>query len=247
MFITRPFLLALQFLTALPIRIEGQPEAEVAGRSLVYYPLVGLLIGVLLAGIAWVLSDAPALVGAALLLAAWVAITGALHLDGLADSADAWVGGFGDRERTLSIMKDPACGPTAVVTVTLALLLKFAALASLVPTGNTETLVLVPVLGRTALVSLFLTTPYVRRRGLGSGLANHLPRRASTVVVLVTLGIAALIIGLAGVWLLLAVVCVFLLLRWFMLRRLGGTTGDTAGALLEITETVALLTAALLA
>ncbi len=242
----RPFLIALQFLTALPIRIEDQAGAEAAGRSLIYYPLVGLIIGVLVAGLAWLLSDAPTLVAAALLLGAWVAMTGALHLDGLADSADAWLGGLGDRDRTLAIMKDPVCGPTAVVTVSLALLLKFAALASLVPTGNTETFVLVPVLGRTALVALFLTTPYVRRRGLGSGLANHLPRHASAVVVLFTVVVAPLIFGFTAVWLLLAAVCAFVILRWLMLQRLGGTTGDTAGALVEITETVALLTAALL-
>ena len=245
MFTPRPFIVALQFLTALPIRIAEPAGAEVAGRSLIYYPLVGLLIGTLLAGLAWALGEAPALVAAALLLVAWVATTGALHLDGLADSADAWLGGLGDRDRTLAIMKDPACGPMAVVTVALALLLKFAALASLVPSGNTAIFVLVPVLGRTVLVSLFLTTPYVRRRGLGSELVNHLPRHACMVVVLFTLAMVPLIIGLAGVWLLLVAVCVFLMLRWFMLQRLGGTTGDTAGALVEITETVTLLTAAL--
>ncbi len=245
MFRLHPFLIALQFLTALPVRLGEPPDAEVGGRSLIYYPLVGLLIGGLLAALAWSLSDAPVLVAAALLLVAWVAMTGALHLDGLADSADAWLGGLGDRDRTLAIMKDPACGPTAVVTVVLALLLKFTALAVLVPTGNTEILVLVPVLGRTALVSLFLTTPYVRRHGLGRGLANHLPRQACMVVVLFSLACVPLIIGLAGVWLLLAAVCGFLMLRWLMLQRLGGTTGDTAGALVEITETVVLLTAVL--
>jgi len=246
MFMPRSFFVALQFLTALPIQFERQPGAEVAGRSLIYYPLVGLLIGALLAVLDWVLRDAPALLGAALLLVTWVAMTGVLHLDGLADSADAWLGGLGDRDRTLAIMQDPCCGPTAVVTLVLVLLMKFTALASLVPNGNSAILVLVPVLGRTALVSLFLTTPYVRRRGLGSELANHLPRHACIAVVLFTLATAPFIIGLAAGWLILAAASIFLVLRWLMLQRLGGTTGDTAGALVEITETGALLTAALL-
>ncbi|MDT8385858.1 MAG: adenosylcobinamide-GDP ribazoletransferase [Gammaproteobacteria bacterium] len=242
----RPFLIALQFLTALPIRLADPPDAEATGRSLLYYPLVGLLIGALLAGLAWLLSGTPTLVAAALLLAVWVAVSGALHLDGLADSADAWLGGLGDRERTLAIMKDPYCGPAGVVTLVLVLLLKFAALAYLVPNGDWEILVVTPVLGRTALVLLFLTTPYVRPHGLGSLLADHLPRRACIVIVIFTLAAVPLIIGTASIMLLLVMAGVFLLLRRLMLRRLGGTTGDTAGALIEVTEATVLLAAVLM-
>lgn len=242
----RPFLVALQFLTALPMRITDPPDADATGRSLLYYPLVGLVLGALLAGLAWLLSGTPALVAAALLLAVWVALTGALHLDGLADSADAWLGGLGDRERTLAIMKDPYCGPAAVVILVLVLLIKFTALAYLVPNGHWEILFVTPVLGRTALVWLFLTTPYVRPHGLGGLLANHLPRRACLVMVIFTLAVVALVIGPMAIGLLLAVVAVFLILRRLMLQRLGGTTGDTAGALVEITESVALLAAALM-
>lgn len=240
-----PFLVALQFLTVLPIRLNHAPDAPAIGRSLRYYPLVGLLIGALLAGLAWLLSGAPALVAGALVLAVWVAVTGALHLDGLADSADAWLGGLGDRERTLAIMKDPYCGPAGVVTLVLVLLFKFAALAYLVPNGDWEILVVTPLLGRTALVLLFLTTPYVRPHGLGSLLANHLPRRACIVMVIFTLAAVPLITGSAAIGLLLAMAGAFLMLRRLMLRRIEGTTGDTAGALVEITETVVLLAAAL--
>lgn len=105
-----PFLIALQFLTRLPVRIASEPDEKSIAQSLSYYPLVGLIIGALLAGIAWGLSGAPVLLSAALLLVTWVLVTGGLHLDGLADSMDAWVGGLGDRERTLAIMKDPYCG-----------------------------------------------------------------------------------------------------------------------------------------
>lgn len=245
MFPPRPFLIALQFLTALPVRIT-EPDATTTGRSLLYYPLVGLVIGALLAGLAWLLGDAPALLAAALLLAVWVVMTGALHLDGLADSADAWLGGLGDRERTLAIMKDPYCGPTGVVALVLALLIKFAALAYLAPNQSWEILVVTPVLGRTALVLLFLTTPYVRPHGLGGLLANHLPRRACIAMVMVTLAAIPLITGRAAIGLLLAMAGLFLMLRRLMLQRLGGTTGDTAGALVEITEATVLLTAVLM-
>ena len=92
------------------------------------------------------------------MLLAWVGVTGALHLDGLADSADAWVGGIGRSHRTLAIMKDPRSGPAGVVAVVLLLVLKFAALASL-PGARGCRWFLAPMLGRTALTAAFVTTP----------------------------------------------------------------------------------------
>ncbi|PCH60997.1 MAG: adenosylcobinamide-GDP ribazoletransferase [Gammaproteobacteria bacterium] len=242
----RPFIIALQFLTRIPTpRLNELGEQEI-GRSLAWYPLVGLLLGLLLATLGWFGRELPASLYAAVLLAVWVTLTGALHLDGLADSADAWLGGLGDREKTLEIMKDPYCGPAAVVTLVLVLLIKFTALEHLLTTENWEALVLAPVLGRTTLVVLFLTTPYVRPNGLGSLLANHLPRRACIIVILFTLVAVPLFIGIAAFWLLLAAAGIFFALRTLMLRRISGATGDTAGALIEITETVMLLTAVLM-
>ncbi|HCS46271.1 MAG TPA: adenosylcobinamide-GDP ribazoletransferase, partial [Pseudomonas sp.] len=112
-----PFWIALQFLSSLPIRLPGMPAPRELGRSLLFYPLVGLLFGVILWTLNGLLLGTPLLLHAALLLTVWVLLSGALHLDGLADSADAWLGGFGDRERTLTIMKDPRSGPIAVVTL----------------------------------------------------------------------------------------------------------------------------------
>jgi adenosylcobinamide-GDP ribazoletransferase len=131
-------------------------------------------------------AGAPLLLHAALLLTVWVLLSGALHLDGLADSADAWLGGFGDRERTLTIMKDPRSGPIAVVTLVLVLLLKFAALLALIEQQHALALIIVPLLGRSALLGLFLTTPYVRAGGLGQALADHLPRSAGKQVLAVS-------------------------------------------------------------
>ncbi|MBI3899414.1 MAG: adenosylcobinamide-GDP ribazoletransferase [Gammaproteobacteria bacterium] len=241
-----PFLIALQFLTRLPVRLAQAADERVIGRSLPYYPVVGLLLGMLLATLAWMLSDAPALLRAALVLGGWVLLTGALHLDGLADSADAWVGGLGNRERTLAIMKDPYCGPAAVVTLVVTLLIKFAAVHVLA-TNHWQALLFIPALARCTPPLLFLTTPYVRPGGLGAALAAHLPRAACMIAVGVTV-VATLAIGtLAGFWALLASVGVFVLLRRAMCKRLGGMTGDTAGALIELTETAALVAAALIA
>ena len=236
-----PFWIALQFLSSLPIRLPGMPAPQELGRSLLFYPLVGLLFGVILWTLNGLLLGAPLLLHAALLLTAWVLLSGGLHLDGLADSADAWLGGFGDRERTLTIMKDPRSGPIAVVTLVVVLLLKFCALLALIDQQHTVLLVIVPLIGRSALLGLFLTTPYVRAGGLGQALADHLPRRAGWWVLGLSALACLLITGVSAVTALLIAVGVFVWLRQVMMRRLGGATGDTAGALLELLEMVVLV------
>ncbi|MCY1402256.1 Cobalamin synthase [compost metagenome] len=237
----QPFWIALQFLSSLPVRLPGMPEPRQVGQSLLYYPAVGLLFGGLLWAFNHLLAGTPLLLHGALLLCAWVLLSGALHLDGLADSADAWLGGFGDRARTLEVMKDPRSGPIAVVTLVLVLLLKFCAVLALVEAGQGAALIVAPVIGRAAMLGLFLSTPYVRPGGLGQALAEHLSSRASCgVLLVVALGCVALA-GWQAVWALVGAVAVFCWLRQLMLRRLGGTTGDTAGALLELLELTVLL------
>lgn len=241
-----PFWIALQFLSSLPIRLPGMPQPQELGRSLLFYPLVGLLFGLLLWALNSVLTGTPLMLHAALLLTAWVLLSGGLHLDGLADSADAWLGGFGDRERTLSIMKDPRSGPIAVVTLVLVLLLKFCALLALIEQQHTAVLLIVPLIGRSALLAVFLTTPYVRPGGLGQALADHLPRKAGWWVLGLSALACVLLLGYAGLWALALAAVGFVWLRRVMMRRLGGTTGDTAGALLELLEVLMLVGLALL-
>jgi adenosylcobinamide-GDP ribazoletransferase len=237
----KPLLVALQFLTRLPVRTGDRSDRD-AGRSMLFYPLVGLLLGLLLAVVGALMRGAAPGVAAALLLALWVFATGALHLDGLADSADAWIGGFGDRQRTLDIMKDPHCGPAAIAVVAVVLITKFAALEALIGKDALVAVATAPVLGRTVLPLLFLTTPYVRPGGLGSALAEHLPRKTAMVVIV---GVA-LAAGIANVWMLAAAALIFTLMRVAMVRRIGGATGDTAGAMVELVETGTLVVASLI-
>ena len=241
-----PFWIALQFLSSLPVRLPGMPSPRETGRSLLYYPLVGLVLGVVLYGANAVLSGAPLMLHAALLLTVWVLFSGGLHLDGLADSADAWLGGFGDRERTLTIMKDPRSGPIAVVVLVLVLLLKFSALLAVIEQQQYVALLIVPLIGRSALLGVFLTTPYVRAGGLGQALADHLPRSTGWWVLGVSALVGVLLGGMSGVWSLVLAIIGFAWLRRMMMRRLGGTTGDTAGALLELLEVWVLVGLALI-
>lgn len=238
-----PLLIALQFLTRLPISLPRMPTPEESGRSLLWYPFVGLLLGCLLLLAHVVLNGVSLWLHAALLLSLWVWLSGGLHLDGLADMADAWVGGYGDRERTLAIMKDPACGPIGVITLVMLLLLKWAALLALLEAGHWAIVLLAPWLGRSVLPLLLFTTPYVRPGGMGQVLVEHLPRRSLPAVLVVHV-LAMLMFGWSALLAVSVALMVLLLLRHYLRQRLGGTTGDTAGALVELVEGAVLVVGA---
>ncbi|KRG40742.1 cobalamin synthase [Stenotrophomonas panacihumi] len=236
-------LVALGFLTRIPVPAGVFAREGAQARSLPWYPLVGLVVGIVLASLAWALQHSPPLLLAALVVAAWAWLTGGLHLDGLADTADAWIGGMGDRERTLAIMKDPRSGPAGVTALVLVLLLKFAAIASLPGPAQWPALVLAPLLGRAALTAAFLSTPYVRTGGMGAPLAGA-SRLACGLALLATLALVACV-GRRAVIALLVVFAVFWLWRRACMRRLGGMTGDTCGALAEAVEVAVLVALAL--
>lgn len=230
---TGGLLVALGFLTRVPVPTGVFDDTRATRQSLAWYSTVGAIIGIVLWLLAQLLHAWPPLLSAAVILLVWVGITGALHLDGLADSADAWVGGIGNRERTLEIMKDPRCGPAGVVALVAVLLLKFAALAS-APPGGGIALLLAPVLARAALTLAFITTPYARAQGLGSALRDA-PRSACWLGVAAAV-VLAVFLGLRGLAALVATAVLFILWRQACMRRLGGFTGDTCGALAEIIE-----------
>lgn len=234
-------LVAVGFLTRIPVPAHVFADPAARARSLAWYPAVGVLIGMLLVAIAWSLPRERPLLSAALLLCAWVLVTGALHLDGLADSADAWVGGMGDRARTLEIMKDPRCGAAGVTAVVLVLLLKFAALASL---SEGFLLWVAPLVARMSLTLAFLCTPYVRSGGMGVGLGDA-PRAACVAMLCAGAACCALAGWRGGVAL---IVGAFVLALWrrACMQRLGGITGDTAGALTEINEALVLVAISLM-
>lgn len=236
-------LIAIQFLTRIPVAQRPVIDDESLGGSVLYYPLVGFLIGVILNGLIMVLPAGSDAVTAALVLTAWIWMTGGLHLDGLADCADACVGGLGDRERSLAIMKDPAAGPIAVVVLLLVLLLKWATLSVLLAQNNLIELMMIPLLGRSAILLLMLSTPYVRPQGMAEKLLQHMPVREARWVMVFSLFFVAFFMGAAHV---LLAGMVVLWVRYAAMERLGGVTGDVYGAAVEIVETVALLAVTLL-
>lgn len=235
-------LTAVQFLTRLPVPYQPDYGPDSQGRALLWFPLVGGLIGVILFLLAWIVGATS--LSAALVVAVWVLITGGLHLDGLADSADAWVGGQGDSQRTLAIMKDPASGPAGVNAIVLVLLLKFVAIETLLQANASIWLILAPMLGRLTAVALLISTPYVREAGLGSAMAATMPRQLLSYVFGFCLFIVILVWGWAVLLVLSAVLIVLVWLRRAMLRRVGGLTGDLLGGVIEAVEVTSLVVSA---
>ncbi|WP_089605006.1 adenosylcobinamide-GDP ribazoletransferase [Acinetobacter piscicola] len=235
-----PFFIALQFLTIIPVQLKAMPSQQQNAQSVLFYPLVGLMIGAALFAIANVMHALPAVLLSSLILVIWICLTGGLHLDGLADTADAWVGGFGDKQRTLKIMKDPACGPIGVLSLIILCLVKWSALYVLLQKQQYSALILFPIFGRLAPLFLFLTTAYVRENGLGSSIAQYISR----VWALIIFATSLLLSGYF-VWVGLITTFIFILtllyLRFKFIQRIGGITGDTIGASIEITEAICLL------
>lgn len=245
-----PLLIAVQFMTTVPVRLPYLPSREQNALSMLFYPAIGLLIG----GVLWLMASfiqLPIMLLSCLIVVVWVGLTGGLHLDGLADTADAWVGGFGDRERTLAIMKDPNAGAMGVIAIVLCLMLKWASVYGLLMFDDeydaSLVWLMIPMLGRLGVLVLFATTSYVRQNGLGSALQDV----SKSLLWLVVAGYAAVCLTVISVvlsWqMALAVLSVWALvlayLRILFIKRIGGITGDTVGASIECVEAALLIAA----
>lgn len=221
---------AISFLTIVPL---GFAEGRKAGWSFAWYPLVGLLIGLCLMGIASV-SPLDKSLTAALILLMWVVLTGGLHLDGFSDSCDGLLATV-DSKRRLEIMKDPRTGSWAVIGLILLLLVKWLAIGT-IPIAF---IILPPVLGRWAMVLAVYSFPYARKSGLGSFFRDGF---GTSQVLLATLTTLAITIYFDKTILLITVFCfVWLSGKWASSRLGGGITGDVYGAICELTELLCLL------
>ena len=206
---------------------------------MLFYPLIGLLIGCFLVVFSFLFSATSINLQAALVLTLWVIITGGLHLDGLADCADGWAGGLGNPQRSLEIMKDPNSGAIAVVVLILVLLLKWAALSNLLIQESWVILMIIPVLGRGAILALMLSSSYVSPSGLGEKLNSHLPKKVASVILLVCVACGFYVVGF---WAMLFATIMLFLIRFLAIQRLKGVTGDVYGATVELIEMVLLIT-----
>lgn len=232
-------LIAIQFLTRLPTPRIAVSNDEFAA-SMRWFPAVGLVVGALVAGAGWVGSAIDPWTAALFALLIWVAVTGALHLDGLGDIADASGAAHKDRERLLTVLADPHVGSFAVVTIALQLIAKLVLLHALIDGESFIAIALIPFAARIGPLVWSGALPDLHA-GLGSRFRN--------VVRLIDFAIWGALL-LAAAWIspaLLAAPVVFLFWGCWLLRNIGGISGDGHGAGIEIGESLLLAATLLLA
>ncbi|MFC1977151.1 adenosylcobinamide-GDP ribazoletransferase [Chloroflexota bacterium] len=249
------FLAALSFLTIIPVPRRRETTPEEVGRSIVYFPVVGGIIGLILVGLNWLLDLflPPDLVNG-LLIVSMVVISGALHLDGLVDTCDG-IAGHKTVEARWQVMRDSRVGAFGVIGVFLLLLVKYVSLGSVPENWLMVTLVLMPVVSRWAMVYAVFTYPYARPQGLGKAFKQGTSWQgfvvATVIAMAVAIGLARLanvtyfyLAGLAimfGVWIIVVATAAYLK------RKFSGLTGDTYGAISEVAEVAVLILVSLLA
>ncbi|MGI6469223.1 MAG: adenosylcobinamide-GDP ribazoletransferase [Syntrophomonadaceae bacterium] len=243
----RSMLLAISFLTIAPVYGNRVADEREFANSLYYYPLVGFIIGMILFAVVRLCEPlGPGIAAEVLILSVWVLITGALHLDGLMDSADGLFSGRA-KEQKLEIMKDSRIGAMGAITLVIVILLKVAFLDSLAIADQSWVLLVAPAVGRFMMVYTICRYPYARP---GGGLGAAFGGEAGYPKLM-----GALLLLLAGAWLAqawtaltAAVITIALgaLIAAWIAKQLGGVTGDTFGAVCESSETIFIITAALL-
>ncbi len=237
----RALALAVQFLTRAPVPAGTAYNPQSMAASVRYYPLVGALIGGICAGV-FVLAHVWFAGSVAVLLAvsAGLAITGAFHEDGLADTFDGIGAAANDRDHALEIMRDSRLGTYGTVALVMALGIKVAALSSLAPATVCVALVTAHGLSRFSSVAVMQTGRYVHEAGAAAEVSKRLGTMGMSVVLLTG---AALVAGMV-VWLSAPAAILALagltaghgLMRLYFEPRLGGYTGDTLGAVQQASE-----------
>ena len=240
-------LLAFQFLTIIPVKDTGVvPEKEV-GSATSFFPLVGLVEGMILVVLAAIFLRAfPTELTNGLLLLVMVILNGCLHIDGLADTVDA-LASRGDTERKLEIMKDSTVGPAGVTAIVMALLLKYLLLNALffssTLTAYYSTVLLMPVLSRWIMVPVMFHGKSVRRDGLGKIFIDYTGGRTLLAATFLTLLISFITFSYVSHYPLLVFHLMFImpalymfvfLAVWFFNKNFGGMTGDMLGAVYEV-------------
>jgi adenosylcobinamide-GDP ribazoletransferase len=224
-------LLALQFLTRIPIPISVPWTPDTRRWAVRAYPLVGLMIGGLLALVALGMQNVPAPVSALAVLSVWVTLSGGLHLDGIMDIADA-LGSNQPMARRWEIMKDPQIGSFGMLALVFLLAWKGVLLwALLAYQAPLWWLLMLPALGRWAGVALLVLTPCAQQKGLAWSWQQSLSGQ-DVALALVPIVLIALLAP-AIVLMMLTVTVFVLLIRWLMLRLFNGINGDMVGATIE--------------
>lgn len=233
---------ALQFLTIFPLVGRVNCNQRQLGRSVFWFPMVGLMAGGTAAAVDWL--AAPVLgqtVASTMAVLSLLAVSGGLHVDGLADMGDGFLSAR-PRERILEIMRDSRIGTMGVLAILAVFSLKCTATNGLTSDGRWQTFLLMGLLGRSSIVIQLAVMPYARSQGgLASLFVDHRSKIDVWWATLFTLGASCVLMGPACFWVLVTTALVLAMLMLWSLRKIGGFTGDTLGAGCEITELVVAL------
>jgi adenosylcobinamide-GDP ribazoletransferase len=237
------FFAALQFLTLFPYPKQMEHTDDDVGRAAIFFPVIGCILGSILVLVNVLLEPfANAGLLSVILVGLLAFLTRGLHLDGVGDTFDG-LGAGGDRDRMISIMDDSHTGVFGLIAIVLVLLLKVHALEGM-DLDRWRTLLVAPILGRWAMV-LFAYRAKAAKDGLGSRLIDHLQTKHVLLATLLTLLLVAAIWRVNGI-IMMAWVAVFTMAsKKYFHRRLGGVTGDTFGAVGELSETSVMVLLAL--
>ena len=238
----REFLRAISFLTILPVGQIPLSEERGLARTMAFFPLVGLVIGLLLAFVYYLLSllfPKPLVLWLTIGLLAF--LTRGLHLDGFADTMDGLASG-GTRERILEVMRDSRIGAFGVISLILLIGAKYIALDQILNPSLPYSLILMAVLGRNAMVLVCYRSPYARSDGgLAKPFTENLGAREMVLSLVSAFGISLFLIGVKGIVVFLGIGLFSLGYRFFFIKKLGGVTGDILGAANELAEVLCLI------
>jgi len=233
------FLIALQFLTVLPIKIKSEIAKEDFGGSLLYFPVVGMLIGLVLSGAALLFGFLPNPVVGVLILIISIVITGGIHLDGFADTCDGFYGPR-PKEKILEIMRDSRAGVMGVIGIFCLLSLKFTLIVSTPKNVLWKLLILMTAFARWSQILACYTSNYAREEGKAKYFVEYDSKKELLVGGIFTVVLFLLLLKLEGVILFVLSLVPILLFINYIKRKIGGMTGDTIGAISEIAEVAVL-------
>ncbi|MCX8130525.1 MAG: adenosylcobinamide-GDP ribazoletransferase [Clostridia bacterium] len=242
MIFMKRFLLMLQFFTTIPLRIDLKADEKDFGKGLVFAPVVGLIIGLALAGFySIIISVFSPQVAAALIIVLYIFLTGGLHLDGLADTSDG-VFSNRSRERMLEIMRDSRIGTNGVLAIICVVLLYWCLFSQLDYGFLSKALILMPVSGKIgSLIGAGVSTYARTGQGLGKSFIDYCGLKEIVLGILISSVIFFGISRMEGLLvLLIPVITAFLLVRFFS-YKVGGATGDILGAVCEIVQVLFLI------
>lgn len=234
----KQLIILIQFMTRIPVFVNVEYDEEKLGKSIKYFPLVGAIIGIFLYGINILAGKITEnrQIAAIIIIIAEIFITGLIHIDGLADTADGLFS-YAEKEKILEIMKDPRVGTNGAVALILYFMTKVILLSEIRP----EYIILYPVISRLSTSINAGLGEYARKNGMSNGIIGKNGKKEAVISIIITMILSFIILKAKGLIILIFAILFILLLMKGVKRKIGGITGDTMGASLELTSILVLL------